>query len=80
VLKWARVLGAIAHDSGRSHYGRTAPTPTSATLPDWMWWRVVYADTDAVGVRLRLWNMETSGHARITELALAGWVRGRAEA
>ena len=80
VLKWARVLGAVAHDSGRSHYGRTAPTPTSATLPDWMWWRVVYADTKAVGVQIRLWSMETSGHVRIAELALAGWVRGEAEA
>ncbi|MFJ3481670.1 hypothetical protein [Streptomyces microflavus] len=76
VLKWARVLGAVAHDSGRSHYGRTAPEPTSGTLHDWMWWRVVYADSTAVGVPVRLWNLETSGHDRITELALAGWVRG----
>lgn len=79
VLNWARALKAVARDSGRSHYGRTAPTPTSATLPDWMWWRVVYADTKAVGVQIRLWSMETSGHARIAELALAGWVRGEAE-
>ncbi|MEV5880725.1 hypothetical protein AB0L75_42445 [Streptomyces sp. NPDC052101] len=80
VLKWARTLGALVRDSGRSHYGRTAPTATSASLHDWMWWRVVYADTDALGVRLRLWNLETSGHDRVAELALAGWVRGRAEA
>ncbi|MGW4954569.1 hypothetical protein [Streptomyces parvulus] len=80
VLAWARALGAVTRDSGRSHYGRTAPDPTSATLHDWLWWRVVYADSTAVGVPVRFWNFETSGHARVAELALAGWVRGEAEA
>ncbi len=80
VLKWARVLGAITMDSGRSHYGRTEPDADSATLHDWMWWRVIYADSDALGVPLRVWTLDTSAHPRVTELALAACVRGRADA
>ncbi|MGW6569979.1 hypothetical protein [Streptomyces sp. NPDC054975] len=76
---WARALCIVAEYSGRSHYGRTEPTATSATLHDWLWWNVLYADADVNGVPVRFWTLETSGHPRVAELAVAARIPGRAE-
>ncbi|MFF9908783.1 hypothetical protein ACF1HU_35885 [Streptomyces olivaceus] len=78
VRAWSRTVGAVAEWSGRTHYGRTEPSPASTTVHDWLWWAVKYADATVNGVPVRLWTLETSGHPRVVDLALAARIPGGA--